>query len=239
MRLTLITGGSRGLGGALVQQAQARGDTVLEFSRSAPHPVSVRCDFADPLAAVDTVTQALAPWREAAFDELLVVHNAAVLGPIGPVARKPAAEVMAHLNTNVTAGILVLGAIVAAFQSHGGRKRIANISSGAATKAYAGWSLYCASKAGLEAWVRALAAEQQAEAQPFAAVNLNPGVMDTDMQALIRTQTAQDFPQVERFRQRQADGELQAPAVIAAHVLAWMDRPTLESGATLDATRRP
>lgn len=237
MRLTVITGGSRGLGRALVEQARARGDRVVEFSRSAPHEESVQVDFANPPAARQAVADALAPWRDRAWDELLVIHNAAVLAPIGPVARKPAAEVLAHLNTNLSSAILVLGAIVGTFQHRPGRKRLANVSSGAAHKAYAGWSLYCASKAGMEAWIRALAAEQRREAHPFVPVNVNPGVMDTDMQALIRGAPAEDFPDVARFRQRQADGELQPPAHIAANLLAILDRETLVAGESYDATR--
>jgi NAD(P)-dependent dehydrogenase (short-subunit alcohol dehydrogenase family) len=108
---------------------------------------------------------------------------------------------------------------------------LANISSGAAQKGYAGWSLYCAAKAGMENYIRALALEQQAEPHPFIPVNVGPGVIDTEMQALIRTSTASDFPEIERFIVRKEQGALLSPMKVAAAVCRILDLPSLSSGA--------
>lgn len=232
MRLAIITGGSKGLGLALCQQLEARGYRVLEFSRTAPHAYSVRADLSSPEAYAQVVANAIAPLDAGLLQELIVINNAGTLAPIGPVSAQAQTQhaVLANLNTNFTSAILGLGEIIATFQQSPCRKVLANISSGAAHKGYAGWSLYCASKAGMEGFIRALAIEQQAQPHPFIPVNIDPGVMDTDMQAFIRDASVADFPEVERFIRRKHDGGLVAPERVARAVLSILALPTLAFG---------
>ncbi len=143
MRLAIITGGSRGLGRALCEQLVARGYQVLEFSRTAAHDYSVHIDLASPQGCRDTVAKAIESIDIGTLQELLLVNNAGTLDPIGALSQKSSAAVLANLNTNFTSAILVLAELMAKFQSAPCRKVLANISSGAALKGYAGWSLYC------------------------------------------------------------------------------------------------
>jgi benzil reductase ((S)-benzoin forming) len=230
MRLAIITGGSKGLGLALCQQFAARGYRVLEFSRTAPHAYSVRADLASPEAYAQVVATAVASLNDDLLDELLVINNAGTLAPIGPASGQSQRAVLANLNTNFSSAILGLTQVIARFQQTPCRKVLANISSGAAHKGYAGWSLYCASKAGMEGFIRALAIEQQAQPHPFIPVNIDPGVIDTDMQALIRDASVVDFPDVERFIRRKNEGGLVAPERVASAVLAILALPTLAFG---------
>ncbi len=230
MRLAIITGGSKGLGLALCQQFEARGYRVLEFSRAAPHAYSVRADLSAPEAYAQAVAKAVAPLKDELLEELLVINNAGTLAPIGPASGQSQSAVLANLNTNFSSAILGLSVLIATFQQAPCRKVLANISSGAAQKGYAGWSLYCASKAGMEGFVRALAIEQQVQPHPFIPISIDPGVIDTGMQAQIRDASVADFPEVERFIRRKTDGGLVAPERVAAAVLSILARPTLAFG---------
>ncbi|WP_085314384.1 SDR family NAD(P)-dependent oxidoreductase [Derxia lacustris] len=237
-RLAIVTGGSRGLGAALVAALSAAGWEVVEFSRAAPHAGSVEVDLGDLANAAPLLDEKLAQLAARDWDEVLAVMNAATLTPIGPTARKPLPELLANLDLNFAAPVLFAALFVRHFQPHAARKLLANISSGAALKGYAGWSLYCAAKAGLENHIRAIALEQAGEAQPVLAVNVDPGVMDTDMQAEIRATGAEDFPAVARFVGLHAEGVLRAPAEAAAVILAELARVT-EGGGRIDtATHR-
>jgi benzil reductase ((S)-benzoin forming) len=231
MRLAILTGGSKGLGLALCETLAERGYRVLEFSRNAPHAYSVRVDLSSPSDSHRIAAAAIASLDAEHVEELLVINNAGTLDPIGPASRKETAAILANLNTNFTSAILVLTEIVAHFQSTACRKVLANISSGAALKGYAGWSLYCAAKAGMENYIRALALEQQAEPHPFIPVNVDPGVIDTEMQALIRSSSVSDFPDIERFVKRKEQGALVSPVKVAAAACRILELPSLSYGA--------
>lgn len=237
---TFVTGGSRGLGLALVQQLQREGRPWVEFSRAAPHPQSVAADLADPIAFRDTVlhtVQRLQTQGRLEGAELLLIHNAGVVTPLGAAGELPPEAMSANLQANLLGPIMGLSALVGALQEHPGRKRLLNISSGAALRPIAGWSLYCAAKAGMEHFVRTLHAEQATQPHPWCAVNVNPGVMDTAMQADLRAAGPAAFPDHAAFVQRHATGELQDPARVAARVLALARRPDLSGSERYDASR--
>jgi benzil reductase ((S)-benzoin forming) len=227
MRLALITGGSKGLGAALCEAYAARGFEVVEFSRSAPHGYSVKVDFSQPEATRATVADTLAFLATKPWDEVVVIQNAGVLDPIGPVSRKAHESVLGNIHTNITSALLFFGECLGAFQALPCRKTLVNISSGAALKGYAGWSLYCAAKAATENFIRSVALEQAEEAHPFLAINVNPGVMDTGMQAAIRSSSASDFPLVRRFVERKEAGELRVPAAVALQVVGFVEAASL------------
>jgi benzil reductase ((S)-benzoin forming) len=101
------------------------------------------------------------------------------------------------------------------------------LSSGAATKAYPGWSAYNAGKAAVEHWVRSVGLEEAAiERESAGAVKgcrviaVAPGVVDTAMQGEIRAVDEQAFPAVERFRELKRSGGLTTPEQAAAGLWA-------------------
>jgi benzil reductase ((S)-benzoin forming) len=235
MRLAIVTGGSKGLGNALCLQLASAGYQVLEFSRSAPHRFSSRVDLAVPAEVPRAVVAALAAIEPRACTELLVFNNAGTLAPIGPAWQKASEHLLANLNANFSSAVLVLAAVMQHFRETPCRKLIVNVSSGAALKGYAGWSLYCASKAGMEGFIRAIAAEEQFQQHPFIAVSVNPGVIDTDMQAAIRAMSTADFPEVERFKRRKLEGGLATAESVAAAIIRLLSNRQLEPGERYDA----
>lgn len=230
MRLAIISGGSRGLGADLCAQFSQRGFRVVEFSRSGTSAASVHVDLSSPETSRQAIRRTFAALATEPWQEIVAISNAGTLDPIGPASRKAPDAVLANIHVNFSAPIVLLSEFVAAFQSHPCRKVAANISSGAARHVYSGWSLYCAAKAGIEHFVRALALEQSTEPFPVLAININPGVMDTQMQASIRRASRTDFPDVERFIAHQASGALHAPADVAAAVLRIVGAADLVTG---------
>ena len=98
-------------------------------------------------------------------------------------------------------------------------RRVLHISSGAARKPYAGWSVYCATKAALDHHARAV----QEDATPGLRIcALAPGVVDTPMQGEIRASSLERFPLRDRFAELQASGGLIAPAECAMHLVDFL-----------------
>jgi NAD(P)-dependent dehydrogenase (short-subunit alcohol dehydrogenase family) len=197
MSVIVITGASRGLGRGLVDAFTAAGHDVHGCSRASG------VDVTDARAVDDFAVRVGAP-----ID--LWVNNAGVLAPLGPLGTLDPAEVEEHLRINV------LGVVngTQAFLRHRSPDGVlVNISSGAAVRPYPHWGAYCASKAAVDMLTEVAAAEG---ARAYAVA---PGLIDTDMQAMLR---ASDIPD----RQRYLDASYNSPAWVAGHLLevAFGDR---------------
>ena len=161
-------------------------------------------------------------------------HCAATLNPIGFAGEVDPDAYASNVVLN-SASPQVLGDRFVALA-----KRVAvpavmvQISSGAATKPYPGWSSYCAAKAAVDQWTRTVGKELENRGQPITVVSVAPGVVETPMQAEIREMDEADFPNVQRFRDLESEGILRSPAEVAGELWELATRPDLENGAVLD-----
>ena len=81
-----------------------------------------------------------------------------------------------------------------------------------------GWSAYCASKAGVALLSQCIAIE---EAESGLRVHaLAPGLVDTEMQAMIREASDEDFPMRQRFVEVKESDSFNSIPFIAQHILA-------------------
>ena len=235
----IITGHSRGLGAAICAALLEQGATVLALSRkgnvtlAARHGERLReipIDLADAsqLLALTTTEDwhAFLGGSAPAF----LVNNAGDLGPVAAIGRQRGSEIGHAIAVNVTAALILSDAFVAATDAAPDR-RLLHISSGAARSAYAGWSVYCASKAALDHHARAV---QRDQVPGLRAASVAPGVIDTDMQTLVRSSTADDFPAIDRFRALHRDGQLQAPSDTARRLVDYLLSPSFGAQATAD-----
>jgi benzil reductase ((S)-benzoin forming) len=197
-RLAIVTGTGRGLGRALKAQFEKIGWTVAELNRP---------EF--DLSSIDAASLAakFSSLQSANVRRVVFVNNAAT-HVIAPAASLEANEIAREITINVTSPIVA----IATFLRHFPNGEVANVTSIAATKAFPHWSLYCAAKAALEGYLRAI------EAEGVRVFNLNPGAIDTDMQSAIRLS---EFPGVEDFVALRKDGKLKS-ADIVARSLVWM-----------------
>lgn len=218
-KLAIISGGSKGLGAAFCNQLEQSNYQVIEFSRSAPHRFSVALDFSQCAQIESALSATIDPLAEQQWQEIIIIQNAASITPLGAVSDCAPTEVLTNAQLNFTGAIIFTQVIMRAFQKHQAKKTFAHMSSGAADHVYAGWSLYCASKAGLKAFYTAIQAEQAHVAQPFDIQIINPGLMDTQMQADIRSASLQAFPERGKFEQRQQDGLLRPADQVASEIL--------------------
>lgn len=211
----IVTGHSRGLGAALTHQLAEAGWEVLGVSRSA----GARVDLSDAAALQTWLDGSTLTSFLAGASEILLINNAGMLGPADLAGRQDAASTIAAVNVNVTAPILITDAVLRQ-RPAGVPVRVVHISSGAGRRPLEGWSVYCATKAAVDMHAMTVAAEQL-DGVRIAAIA--PGVVDTDMQGLIRS--SEGFPARADFVAMKEKGDLLAPEESARRILAIADGP--------------
>lgn len=218
MKLAMITGGSKGLGKALVELYLKKGWSVTEFSRSGDSDVHVNCDFGDPKASANVIDETFKVMAAEPWSEVVLINNAGTLNPMGPVEMTDVEGWNSNIQINLNSAIMMTGLFLKHFGELEVPKFIANISSGAALQPIHGWSLYCTAKAGLNMFTECVALEQAEKAHPTTVFSLRPGVVDTDMQQQIREQNEDQFKDVERFKQMKSENVLRSPESVAQWV---------------------
>lgn len=184
----IITGGGRGFGRAIAETLAAHGAAVVVASRNAPElddvvktvkkaggkALAQTADIADERQVQELV---LATERWVGPVSILV-NNAGILDPIGPLAETDGTAWLRNIAVNVGGTYLATRTVLPGMLDRDSG-RIVNISSGAAEHASAGWSAYCASIAAVDQLSRVLALEIDGTGVSICA--FHPGLMDTAM----------------------------------------------------------
>jgi NAD(P)-dependent dehydrogenase (short-subunit alcohol dehydrogenase family) len=170
-RAAIVTGGSHGLGLEIARSYLAAGAQVLvcardgadleragvELESAAADPASVAtvtADVSEPAAVEGLVATAIE--RFAKVDVL--VNNAGVYGPKGPIDDVPWDEWEHAIRVNLLGSVLCCRAIVPHFRTNGYGK-IVQLSGGGATSPLPRLSAYAASKAAVVRFAETLAEE--------------------------------------------------------------------------------
>ena len=234
--LIWITGGSSGLGAALARTAPYEAAHTVTISRSAGSDATehIPADLADPGSWGAVENHLLARMGEFSGDRVVFVHNAGTLDPIGFAGEVDTAAYLDNVLLNSATGQVLGHAFLKAVAAAGFTREavLVMISSGAASSAYPGWSAYCAGKAALDQWVRAVGEEQRTRGN-VTVLSIAPGVVATAMQAQIRDTDQADFPNVDRFHELHDQGQLRDPDAAARAVWDVIGRG-LPSGTVTD-----
>ena len=189
----LVTGGTSGLGLALVRELAAHGAQVAFVARDRARVAQVTQELPGTLGIVGDVSVKEDIHRIAlqALGRLggleVLVNNASSLGPVplAPLADTECEELENALATNLVGPFRLTRALLGALTGSAREGRgavVVNISSDAAVNAYAGWGAYGASKAALAQLSRIWDAELAA--QRVRVLAFDPGDMDTPLHAL-------------------------------------------------------
>jgi NAD(P)-dependent dehydrogenase (short-subunit alcohol dehydrogenase family) len=160
----LITGASSGLGRGLTEKLLARGDGVVATLRKpgalddllAQHGdrlTIVECD----LTSVDAIRAAVAQ-AFTAFPRIDIVVSNAGYGLFGAAEELDDAQIARQIATNLTGSIQLIRAVIPRLREQGGG-RIAQVSSEGGRIGYPAFSLYHATKWGIEGFIEAAAKE--------------------------------------------------------------------------------
>src|ERR1044072_1531396 len=187
-----VTGGTSGLGLALVREFLSRGARVAFIARTTEHVrrVAEENRGAHGIAGDVRSKEDIYPIALQVAGELggldVLVNNASDLGPV-PLAMLSDTEcedLERAFATNVLGPFRLTRALMGALAASAREGRgavVLNISSDAAVNAYPGWGAYGASKAALHHLSRVWGEEHAADGVRF--LSIDPGDMDTPMHA--------------------------------------------------------
>ena len=146
-----------------------------------------------------------------------VINNAAVIEPIGVFSAIDIEQWRRALEINLLAPLMLARLAAASLKTS--RGRIINVSTGAAIHPLAAWNAYCATKAGLLHLTRTMAVEDK----DITSVSLRPGVIDTEMQDVIRRDGPAHMPSdLSQYFQQLKDTQRLEPPEVPAKAMAWL-----------------
>ena len=230
MALTILTGSSRGLGAALARALAGRGGHLVTVARGGSADLAAACaaagthhthlavDLADTRAVSDT--GAMLSDICAGQPGVRLIHNAGVVAPIALAHQLgDLDQINRTYQINITAPIFLTSCVLAGSESATDR-RVMLISSGAGRSPTAGWAVYCSTKAALDRYAEVVALEQGARLR---IASIAPGVIDTGMQAELRSADPGRFPAIQRFIDFHAGQQLASPDAVAERLLRLFD----------------
>ena len=236
--LVIVTGASRGLGYAMAAQYLADGAFVVGLSRALStdlRPVAGGdlqqwpVDLADPLPLAERLGTWLGEFERNGAGALparvRLIHNAAALSDPGDVAGSDPADLAKSVRIGLEAPVALTAAFLrATAQWTTSDRRVLFVSSGLGRRAMAGSAVYCAQKAGLDHFARALKLEEEARPNGARVASVAPGIIDTDMQKQLRGADPSRFSAQPTFAGFHESGALDSPASAAAKMIALLER---------------
>jgi NAD(P)-dependent dehydrogenase (short-subunit alcohol dehydrogenase family) len=223
-RRFVISGGASGIGLAVARLAQQRGARVALLDRDVaalaaavrhlgegPDVVALTCDVAD----ANAVNHAIAEAAER-MDGVDALVNSAGIDLLTPLEAMQDADWARVLAINLTGPMLLCRAALPHLRRAGGGT-IVNVSSGAGLSPLPNRTAYCAAKAGVIMFGKALAIEAAPDGIRVNAVC--PGAIDTPLFRTSYENAPDPAAALEAIRQRYALRRIAAPEEVAEAVL--------------------
>ncbi len=217
-KTVLITGASRGIGAEAARVFATAGANVALVARSAEAISALAGEIGDQALAIPCD---VGTWWEVAraveatvdaFGRLdVLIGNAAVIGPVGPMEVSDPEAWGQAIDINLKGVYYGMRAAIPVMLGQGGGTVI-TVSSGAAHNPVDGWSAYCTSKAG--AAMLTAQADKEYRDRGIRVMGLSPGTVATEMQRAIKDSGVGPVAKL--------DWSVHIPADWPARALFWM-----------------
>ena len=221
MKMILLIGFSRGLGKALFDQLRTNlkpGESELialgRNTENLPKYDGVIYKQAD--LSKDDCWNSLLEFIPDNINDLDIFLNASVVEPINRVGSLDNYLLDQAVQVNYLSPMKLINEIISLQQKSNFHINVFNISSGAASRAIDGWSVYCSTKAALKMFLDVANIET---GESLVVTHIDPGAIDTDMQKAIRSKSAKEMKGVQQFINLSSDNLLKSAKVAAMDVL--------------------
>ncbi|MDP3312511.1 SDR family NAD(P)-dependent oxidoreductase [Lutibacter sp.] len=237
-KIVIITGGSKGLGLGLANEYHKNGYRVFSIARTKLKKTysieQFTCDLSAPETIESTLLEIFKQLNAEQTEIITLINNAGDLGEINSLDQLNATAISYTIQVNLAAPLVLSSLFIKFTKGWAAKKKIINISSGAAVNPYGSWAMYCASKAGLDMVTKVIYKEQKSIKNGVKVVSIYPGIVDTNMQTKIRNTSKDQFKSVNRFINFFEKGELFTPEKVA-EIIYNLDRSgALKKGKIID-----
>ena len=215
-KVFIITGANRGLGQGFVDVLiKDKNNFVVSISRSLSEAQKTYTSdsfyFLKADLSHNNIDEKISILKTLIINEtVFFINNASIIEPIDKIENIEDQAIERTILVNIKSTIQLTKYLLRNFNKN--KLTFINISSGAANRAVSNWSLYCSSKAFIKMFYEV--AKSEYEEHRF--FNIDPGVIDTNMQKSIRNS---DFPDVSNFKDLQEEGKLKSPNHVASEIL--------------------
>ncbi len=246
MKYYIITGTSSGIGEALAKRLLEKQEKVFCISRNNNLMLAqlakdtggwlrfFTSDLNELHQLPDLLTKVFLDIDPKDASGITLINNAGVLDPVGYAGTLNNRKTEIHFTTNLLAPAILINIFIELSANFNIPKTILNISSGAASSPYPGWSNYCASKAALDMLTRTIGMEQRERPHPVRIFSVAPGIVDTNMQKTIRGTSKKQFPLREKFDKLYEENKLSKPDEVARKIISLLDSDLPPTGEIVD-----
>jgi short-subunit dehydrogenase len=225
-----ITGISKGIGRALFLEGKKNGFVTYGIGRSNPDNTASFLEL--DLNSPEALKSFQFPILPSEINEIWLINNAGLIGPISHVTNQSYSEIAEVLQVNLV-GVIHLTNLFLKAYSDRKELKVVHLSSGAAHSPIASWATYCTSKAGLEMHAAVLQKECDESRSNVKVFSIAPGVVDTSMQAKIRSSNEALFSSHSKFVELKNKGELTSSETAAKTLIELLKNQTIPGSYTL------
>ncbi len=220
MKLIIITGVSRGLGKEILNLLLSASYKIVCIGRKLfkiekshlQHINFIKQDFSKrfhPFSFDDLRI-------DKNIKEIIFINNAATVEPVSYVGNFIGEGINNSIRVNFEYPVYLTNNLIAICRKKDINLRILNITTGAAKRPLAGWALYCSTKAAARMFFDCISLEDN----KILIKHIDPGIMDTGMQEIIRNAPDNQFPYKDKFIAFKNNNELKSPYNVALDILS-------------------
>ncbi|WP_342554981.1 SDR family NAD(P)-dependent oxidoreductase [Paenibacillus sp. FSL R7-0652] len=232
-RYFIITGTSKGIGRQLAELCLERGDVVYGIARGSSdlgnryeRYTHVQFDLEDLHSIDDLISGILEQIPLTETECIGLVNNAAMLEPLKPIDECLIDEISVHLNISLAAPMILTSSFIHYTNHMTARRKIINVSSASGNYPAPSMAAYCTSKAGINMFSQCVTMEQASRPNPVEIIVFDPGMVDTELQAVARGKDADEFALSSVFKDVYESGQLRSPVEAAQALLELLEEKT-------------
>ena len=207
-----ISGASSGLGRSLYKALKFKKVFITVLGRNSPKNLRkkdtfVNIDFSKRIQFKHK--------KKENIEKVIFISNAGIIDPISSITQINQKLLRINYEVNFFSPFIIASELTRVTKDQEIPLHILNISSGAANKAVKDWSAYCSSKAAFKIALDCLKLENK----HLIVDHINPGVLDTNMQHIIRSNESLSAHNDLYFTNLYKRGLLRKPEIVAKEIV--------------------